>query len=201
MAGLLRWLIAMVLAFMVTLALFLFMRFLIEIDAVQIIHASETPNVSIAEYVEDEVPTTRLPPVQPNYEAPPAQPVIRSPQAQLPSEGTLTSYTPPVVTPEVDLTELSGALIAPAPLSVRTPPVYPMREQERGISGRCTVRYDILASGQTANLQVTNCDSAGFARASMNAVSQWRHEAISSRSADTIVNTGVETTLVFELEG
>ena len=100
--------------------------------------------------------------------------------------------------------ELGGAVlaaIAPPPIQVRTSPVYPESERRRGITGQCTVRYDVLASGRTANLQVTQCDSAGFARATLNAIQDWQHAAYTDRDPDQVVSRGLETTLVYELNG
>lgn len=198
--GLARWLSALFLALAITLAIFVFMRLLIHVDAVQIITPDETPRIEIAEYVPDAEPQPRTPPERVETLPPPASPQIVTERADLPAEEGALNYMPSTVTPAVELTAVTGQLIAPSPITFRTPPVYPSREQTRGITGSCTIRYDILASGQTANLEVTQCDSSGFARASLAAVQQWRHQAYRDRASDEIVSRGVTTTLVFDLE-
>lgn len=62
----------------------------------------------------------------------------------------------------------------PPPLDTRVEPTYPRSELARGVQGDCTVRYDILASGRTANVSIIACDSAGFERASHEAVARRR---------------------------
>lgn len=83
---------------------------------------------------------------------------------------------------------------------VRVPPIYPRREQERGIEGACHVSYDITAGGQPVNIYASRCDSPGFARAAEVAVSRWRHEPSESPDTDTIVMAGVTTELLFVLD-
>lgn len=195
-----RWLSATFLACAITLAIFVFMRLLIHVDAVQIITPNETPRIAIAEYVPDTRAQPRTPPEQIETLPPPASPQIVTERADLPAEEGTLSYAPSTVTPTIDLTPVTGRLIAPTPITFRTPPVYPSREQSRGITGSCTIRYDILASGQTANLEVTDCDSSGFARASLAAVQDWRHQAYRDRAPDEVVSRGATTTLVFDLE-
>lgn len=201
LTGLTRWLLACCAAFVITIALFLFMRFLVHVEGVQMPEAVPRPDVFINERIDPIDPQPRtLPQLEPVV-APPVTPTLTIESTGAPSEVGFTQVQPPQLAGPGTLTSMAPVAINPPPLSIRRSPDYPALEQRRGISGQCTVRYDILASGRTANLQVTRCDSAGFARASLNAVTQWRHEAYTGRSADAVISRGVETTLVFELEG
>lgn len=108
--------------------------------------------------------------------------------------------TTPVITFQAEPITAPPVSISLPPLTRRVDPVYPQREQSRGIEGSCTVRYDILASGATANVQVLACDSSGFARASVTAVERWSHASELGRPGHEIVRRGAETRLDFRLE-
>lgn len=198
---LVRWITAASLAVLITFALFMVMQILIRVEVITLPEPRPAEDFSISEYVPPVTLTPRTPPEREVVSPPPPTPVIHSDRSDLPSEsGSVFQHAPVQAEPNIGAT-LGGMIIAPSPIDMRVTPVYPAREQERGISGSCTIRYDILASGRTVNAQATQCDSSGFARASLAAVERWRHRSIPNEDPNRVVNRGVETTLVFELEG
>ncbi|WP_375549600.1 TonB family protein [Oceanicaulis alexandrii] len=199
-SGLARWTTAASLAVLITFALFMVMQILIRVDVISLPEPRPVEEISISEYVPDDRPDRRSPPEPEVVSPPPPIPTLDTQSSDLPSEaGPSFQTAPPTTQPDITAS-LDGMIIAPSPISVRVPPAYPARERERGISGTCTIRYDILASGRTVNAQAIQCDSAGFARASLAAVERWRHRSIPNEDPNRLVNRGVETTLVFELE-
>ena len=195
-----RWITAASLAVIITFALFMLMKLLIHVEVIRFPDVREPEVFVLSEAVpETEVIRGQRPELEQVDPLPVTPPIERS-RAEAPSEDGFT-YSSTPVTPEPEIGPVVGGMaLAPSPLSIRIPPVYPARELERGISGQCTIRYDILASGATVNLQVTACDSTGFARASLSAVERWRHQSMEGVDPNRIVNRGVETTLVFNLQ-
>lgn len=197
----LRWPLAVLGAAAVTFALFALMQSLIEADVITLVEPDPVTRITINFEVEpiDPQPESmgidQVEPVAP----PPLAPRLES-RAETP--GAINSvgvYEQPRLDPrEV----LQGQTIAvpPPPMTIRTNPVYPARELGRGVEGDCSVSYDILASGATANIQVVRCDSAAFARASIAAVERWRHAADTTRAPGAVIRRGMVTELNFRLE-
>ncbi|WP_199200582.1 energy transducer TonB [Alkalicaulis satelles] len=194
-----RFLLAGLLALGVTGALFLFMRALIEVAAPPPEDAPPVERIVINFKIADREPAPVAVMDIPAVEPPPPFVQIRTPSAAV--EGVEGVHlTPPIMAIQLDpITTPPVAFTIPS-LTGRVEPVYPQRELARGIQGSCTVRYDILASGATANLQVLDCDSPGFARASFSAVQRWTHASDLGRPGHEIVRRGVETRLDFQLE-
>ena len=199
LSGLLRFLVAGALAMIITAALFMLMQALINDDTVPVPVPEPTPtfviSFDIPDYKTTQMTLDDIEPVEP----PPMHPTIRTPAQPAPgvepmSMGALTIeyLVDPIAPPAVSFTI--------PPLTGRIDPVYPQRELTRGIQGSCTVQYDILASGRTANARVLACDSDGFARASLAAVARWTHAMEVGRPGDEVVRRGVQTQLDFLLE-
>ena len=195
-----RWVTAASLAVIITFVLFVLMQILIRVEIISLSEPREPEVYVLSEYVAPHTVTRPDRPQRVEVEPMPVTPAIERTSADLPSESGFTYSTAPVTPDPVIDTGADGVVLAPSPLSIRVPPSYPARELDRGITGQCTLRYDILASGATVNVQVTQCDSTGFARASLAAVERWRHQTIPGVDPDRIVNRGVETTLVFDLQ-
>ena len=195
-----RWITAASLAVIITFALFVLMKVLIHVEVIRLPELAEPEPFTISEQVTPHTITRTERPVLTQVEPLPVTPPIERSSAEIPSEDGFTYATTPVSPEPVIGAGLEGVVLAPAPLSIRVPPTYPARELNQGVTGQCTIRYDILASGATVNLQVTQCDSTGFARATLAAVERWRHQTVQGVDPNRIVNRGVETTLVFDLE-
>lgn len=197
---LLRTVAALGLAGVVTFGLFQLMQTLVAVDAAPVPAAAAPEPIVIAEYVDPARVTRRPPPQRPEQVPPPERARISPVERQGPVEGgfALSPQGRPTTGP-VEL-GLTGLTLAPPPVQVRVPPVYPSSELRRGVSGDCTVQYDVLASGQTANVTVLGCTSTGFARASITAVEQWRYETHPGLAPDQVVQRSLQTTLVFNVE-
>jgi len=195
----LRWISAAAVGALVTIALFLLMRALVQVDAVASTPVQEVEPFVISEYVPP-MPTEPRDPPQPDaFVAPPPAPVIQIEAQGLPDEAGVSGLVPPTVTLDAETIAGTVDISAPPPLTTRVAPTYPPRELQRGVTGSCVIQYDILASGVTANAQVVRCDSRGFERASLAAVAQWRHGVMSDQAPDAVVTRGLQTRLDFTL--
>ncbi len=185
-----------------TILLFLLMTVLARTDAPVLPEPREVIEIFLAKPVED-IDPVRGPrdPVLPEAVEPPPTVRLEIDRAG-PVEGPGRIETGPVRLGPVTLlgdmrpsiTPQSGAVV------FRAAPTYPPRELSMGIEGRCTVRYDVLGSGATTNIQALACDSAGFARAATAAVARWRHEADPALAAHSVAASGVTTEIVFTLD-
>lgn len=197
--ALLRFLMSGAVAVVVTTGLFMLMLALIHDESVPEPAPAPLPQIEISFDIPDrELTPDPLPEIEPVV-APPPQPTIPRTSQAAPGVESMT-LAPPAIEYTVEPISTPGVSISIPPLTGRVDPVYPQGELSRGIEGSCTVRYDILASGRTANLQVTACDSTGFARASLAAVARWSHAMEVGRPGDDVVRRGVETRLDFQLE-
>jgi protein TonB len=196
----LRLIAALGLAGAITFSLFMVMQALIateyapeaEIEASEVILSFHVPELE---------PTIRPPRpdrVEP-IQAPPPRPVIATDREAQPVEVGY-SLTPPAIENGAVMSGVDQIVLPPPPLDTRVEPTYPAREASRGVQGDCTIRYDILASGRTANLAVVACDARGFERASLEAVARWRHAAARNGDPNAVVRQGVTTTLSYRLE-
>lgn len=190
------------LAGVITVCLFGLMQALIASDAPPPTDGAEPPVVTISFDVPDREPPPRGP-RDPRLDAPiappPSAPRITAAAQARPAEGGFAATVPAIETDAV-MQGLDRIALAPPPLATRVEPVYPRRELALGVQGDCTIRYDILASGRTANLSVLRCDTRGFERASLEAVAGWRHAAARGQDQGAVVRRGVTTTLSFRLQ-
>ncbi|MGX6647372.1 TonB family protein [Maricaulaceae bacterium MS644] len=185
----------------VTFALFALMQRLIEAEIITLVEPEPVTRITINFEVEPVDPRPesmgidQVEPVAP----PPVNPRIES-RADAPGAmGADGVYEQPTLDPR-EVLRGEPIAVPPPPMTIRTNPVYPARELSRGVEGVCSVSYDILASGATANIQVVRCDSAAFARASIAAVERWRHAADASRAPGAVIRRGMVTELNFRLE-
>ena len=197
---LVRALAALGIAAAVTFALFSVMQALIATDEAPPAPVPAQPDITIR-FQPPEIETVRpsreftVEPVAP----PPERRRLVVDVQPRPVEGGYQTEAPPIDN-SVVMAGVDAIPMPPPPLNVRVEPSYPRTELNRGVQGDCTVRYDILASGRTANAQVMGCDSRGFERASLQAVAQWRHAAATGGDPNAVVQRGVTTTLAFRLE-
>lgn len=195
--GTIRTGLAIMLAGVMTFFLFIFMQALIRTEVVAVAEAPKPPTLTIAQKVTDIDVRPSSP--QPDFEAvapPPAPPVFETFDQGLPVEGSYR-IDAPVIDPSVDM-DTGPVITPPPPTIVRQAPVYPAREAQNGTEGDCTISYDILASGETANARVVSCSSRGFERASLEAIAGWQHQTVTGRPGNEVVQR-VTTTLEFRL--
>ncbi len=196
----LRFASALAVAAVITVSLFFLMRTLIAVEAAPPEPAVDQPPITIALEVEEfEIDPDLGPEPVENVVVPPSvRPPPVDPQAR-PTEALTTGIGP--IEADPDTTEIGVISRLPSPISIKVPPVYPSRELSRGIEGSCIIQYDVLGDGRTANAEVVRCDSPGFARASLDAVADWRHSVVMGDDPNTIVNRGLQTRLDFRLDG
>ena len=82
---------------------------------------------------------------------------------------------------------------------VKVAPVYPRRAQSRGLSGYCILQFVVTAAGTTADIQVVECSSSVFERASVNAAAKFKYKprVVDGEPIDT---PGVKHKISFEIE-
>ncbi|PWE16989.1 hypothetical protein DDZ18_09800 [Marinicauda salina] len=183
----------------VTLLLFMLMQVLIATEVIPPPAAPERLRVAISDVVKPYQPEPIGIDDIERSDPPPPRPDIREvDRGDAPGDFGSGYIAPAGPGPETGQVEPVAMVGGSTPL-VRVPPAYPAAEASRGIEGRCAVRFDVLASGRVTNIQVTACDSRGFARATESAVAQWRYRADPTRNPDTVALRGVRTELVFEL--
>jgi len=188
-------------AAIITVALFLLMRSLIDIGPVPVIEAEETPPIEMNVEVDDREPD-RTPPLDAVEPVEPPPPVRTSEvEPAVPDAGNpVENFTaPPVDRP--DLGDLSGPFRVdgdPTP-TVRVNPVYPDIMAQRGIEGQCTMMFDIMPNGRTSNVRALNCTHRGFERASIRAIENWRYDP-QIRNGEPVIYRGASTQLIYELE-
>lgn len=188
-------------AAVITVALFLMMRQLIDIGPVYPAAEVDRPDVVI-KFEPIDTPPDRTPdmilvdPVAP----PPIRPVIDTATNSLDPVTSISTHVLPVI----GRAEISGAgsiVITernPVPV-VRVQPSYPIRAAERMLEGQCTVLFDITPQGTTANVRPLNCSSSLFESASVNAVSRWRYSP-QVEDGEPVLFRGATTQLVFRLD-
>lgn len=201
MTAYLRTPIVLPFAAIITVALFVLMRSLIDIGPVPMIEADERipveMNVEVAPVeprsgreFETVDPVDPPPPVQ-TSEVEPAVPDAGNPIENF--------AAPPVDEPVIG--EFSGRIPIdgnPTP-TVRVSPVYPSLMADREIEGQCTMMFDILPNGRTSNVRALDCTNRGFERASIRAVENWRYDP-QIRNGEPVIYRGASTQLIYELE-
>jgi len=203
MGNLIRLIIGVPIAIIVTFALFTLMQTLILVDSVEIEDADEQLRFDINPQVEEVNARTRdtsINDVQ-QVDPPPPPPQVERQAADLPSESlsTIVGNIPEFSTPELNSGSVSfNVSDRNAQPLVRIPPQYPIRAQERGIEGHCDMRFNVSPDGTPIDIVATNCTSSLFTRAAVRSVERWRY---SPRVVDGVAQTrvGVETRIEFQM--
>lgn len=205
MASLIRLLIGVPIAGVITFLLFQLMQILIFTDEVTLEDAGDELRITISEEVEElqvrqrDVTLDDVDQVEP----PPPPPQIERQRAEAPSEDMSTIVGE---IPDFDAPNLTGADVSfdvsdrDAQPMVRIPPQYPPRAAERGVEGSCSVRFDVTPDGTPTNITITTCDSSLFERSTIRAVERWRYEP-RVEGGQAVWRRGVQTRLDYSLEG
>lgn len=181
MASLVRLIVSVPLAAVITFLLFTLMQILIFEDQVPLDEAGDELRISIADRVEDIAVRDRTVTVDDvdQVEPPPPPPQIERQRADQPTESMSTIVGG---LPEFDRPQLAGGDISfdvsdrDAQPLVRIPPNYPVRAAERGIEGRCEVTFDVTPEGNPTNVRILTCTNSVFERETIRAVERWRYE-------------------------
>ena len=179
--GMMRMLLGLVLATVVTLFLFWLMQYLIE-TADRSLNEDEAGNlVDFVRVKKDEevIRDNRKPKKPPPPEAPPPQP----PQPQLADlDANPNKIAISAVPVETDI-EMSGGFSLGVgegdylPI-VKVAPIYPNRALSRGVEGYCVVQYTVTRQGTTKDPFVVDgqCTSSLFNSASISAALKFKYK-------------------------
>lgn len=199
MVNLVRWLIGIPFAALVTVGLFVLMTVLIsaEFEPQEKLAAASfeiNPKVEDIKVIERE---TKVDKVQ-KVVTPPPPPMIERAQADKPTEAiaSLEGAVPDFEAPKIDRGNFKIAVSdRDAQPLVRIPPIMPTRAEK---SGHCTVRFDVSPEGQPFNVETTYCTQSLFSRASIKSVQKWKYnpKIVDGRS---VARSGVESKITFRL--
>ncbi|MEQ8406481.1 MAG: TonB family protein [Oceanicaulis sp.] len=203
MASIIRLLIGVPIAGVVTFLLFMLMQVLIFTDEVPLEERPEDIRIVINEEVEEidirqrDVSIDDVDAVEP----PPPPPQIEREVADQPSEDLSTQMgdLPEFETPELNNDNVSFDVSdRDAQPMVRIPPQYPPRAAERGTEGSCEVTFDVTPDGTPTNIRILDCSSSLFERSTIRAVERWRYEP-KVQGGNAVWRRGVVTRLDYQL--
>lgn len=190
------------LAAAITVGLFLMMRALIDIGPVPVFEAEAPPDIEIVIGVVEREPdrSQRARWVEP-ADPPPPPDMDFSDRA----DPAQQDFSPPAAPPPLGSVDVE---VDPRPVAadgnpipvVRREPFYPDRMAQRRIEGQCTLVFDIMPDGRTANVRTLNCSNTGFEQASIRAVEGWRYSP-QVRNGQPEVYRGATTQLIYRMDG
>lgn len=207
--SLMRILIGVPVAAVVTFGLFMFMRGMILAGDVELDERTAPPQLDIVSSKRDSDAVTRgAEPEQPDeVVTPPPPPEIEVQKAEAPQEslGAALGRLPEINPDDVggDDFELVIADRDEQPL-VRINPDYPPNMASRGVEGKCLMTFDIEPDGSTSNVRA-ECTSEsgrsapGFRRSAERAVARWKY-APRVRDGQAVKRFNQRTELVFQLQ-
>lgn len=196
--------ISLIVAVIVTYALFLFMHRLIAVASAALKEKRSIPPIELVppRQESETEPKKRNLPDKPKRKEPPRSP---RPTPAGPGMPEKTTVVVPVHESETDLTG-GGVLTRPvqgdaeAAPCVRVEPVYPRNAAQMQITGWVTLRFDIGPHGQVLNPKVVAAEPARiFDRAALNAVKKWKYKP-QVRDGQPTTTRGVAVRLTFRLE-
>lgn len=195
----LRWLLFIPLAAVVTFLLFNLMMALIagEFEAQDKFAAA---NFEINPTVEDIKVLKRETKVQQVKKVitPPPPPQIERQQAAKPTEAiaSLEGAIPEFEAPKIDRQNFKIQVSdRDAQPLVRIPPIMPPRAEK---SGHCKVQFDVSPEGQPFNVEATYCSQSLFSRPSIKSVQKWKYnpKIVDGRA---VSRAGVQSKITFRL--
>ena len=199
MGNIIRWLIGIVVAAVVTFALFVAMKILISGDF-KPQEKLEAANFEINPTVEDikvVKRTTKIDKVK-KVITPPPPPQIERQQASKPQEAiaSLEGAIPEFEAPKIDRQNFKIQVSdRDAQPLVRIPPIMPPRAEK---SGHCKVKFDVSPEGAPFNVSATYCTQSLFERPSTKSVSKWKYNP-KMLDGRAVSRTGVESKITFRL--
>ncbi|TGY88517.1 energy transducer TonB [Marinicauda algicola] len=204
MASIIRLIVGIPIAGIVTFLLFVLMDILISGGDFTPEEEGEDLRISISEEVEEVEARRRETQIDEVEEVipPPPPPQIERERADQPNESMETVVGD---LPEFEAPDLAGDQVSfdvsdrDAQPLVRIPPQYPPRAAERGLSGHCDMRFDVTPDGTPTNISAVNCTSSIFERTSVRAIERWRYEP-KIQEGNAVWRRGVQTRIDYQLE-
>lgn len=165
---LIRWILGMPMAALVTAGLFFMMAQLIKDKNVELPPEPPIRDFKITADMPPEGPTATKPPRKLPSDPPP-EPDLDFTKSGEPPKGPVVA---PVRVP-VDTTP-PGQKIMSGP-TIKVPPAYPESCRSRGIEGNVTVEFDVGPDGGVLNPRVISTPHSCFNRTVLKAVSGWKY--------------------------
>jgi len=199
MGSLIRWLVGIPAAALVTIGLFVFMTVIIagEFEAKE---KSAAANFEINPTVEDIKVTKRETKVKQvrKVVTPPPPPQIERQQASKPTEAiaSLEGAIPDFEAPKIDRQNFKIAVSdRDAQPLVRIPGQMPPKAEK---SGHCLMRFDVSPEGSPFNVDAYYCSSRVFERSSVKATTKFKYnpKIVDGRA---VAMRGVETKITYRL--
>ena len=195
----LRWLIFIPLAAVVTFVLFNLMMALIagEFEAQDKFAAASfeiNPKVDDIKVIRRETKVQQVKKVI----TPPPPPQIERQQAAKPTEAiaSLEGAIPEFEAPKIDRQNFKIQVSdRDAQPLVRIPPIMPPRAEK---SGHCKVSFDVSPEGQPFNVKADYCSQSLFSRPSIKSVQKWKYnpKIVDGRA---VSRSGVQSKITFQL--
>lgn len=199
MGNIIRWIVGIPVAALVTVGLFVLMMTLIaeEFKPQEKVASASfeiNPTVEDIKVIKRETKVQQVKKVV----TPPPPPTIERQQAAKPQEriASLEGAIPEFEAPKIDRQNFKIAVSdRDAQPLVRIPPIMPPRAEK---SGHCKVRFDVSPEGAPFNVVETYCTQSLFKRASIKSVQKWKYnpKIVDGRA---VSRTGVESTIRFKL--
>ncbi len=196
-----RFILSLPIAAVITILLFLLMRFFISgdfklADKEESVRFDINPKVQELEVRQRDVKPERTKDVKP----PPPPPAIEKQKAVQPNEGiasvsgSIPDFEPPSLNRGNINFQVSDRDAQPL---VRIEPIYPPRAAEQGREGTCEGQFDVSATGKPYNVRVT-CSSSMFVRAATRAIEKWKYNP-KIVDGKAVARRGVVTPFKFQL--
>jgi periplasmic protein TonB len=201
-------------AFVINLALFGLMPYLLTRNSASLTHQPEINRINVIRLKHTESPVKR------NNENPPKPPPERQAPKPAPPKPVMAKLTLPfdvnprlpggpdtLSLPVVPATQMAGLadifstgdLDSPLVVLVRIPPIYPMSAKNRGAEGWVKVRFIVHEDGGVGNVSVIDSNPKSiFDDAVVRSVSGWRFKA--GTIGGVPVKTWAETVVRFKLD-
>ncbi len=170
---LIRWIVGMPMAALITAGLFFMMAQLIKDRNEPLPPAKPSLSLKITPQTKETDPYEIKPPTKVLKETPPETEFEFSPVDRV--GGTRIDPAPFEIerTPPTD----NGVMAGP---TIKVPPAYPENCRSRGIEGAVTVEFDVTPEGNVVNARVISAPHGCFRRTVLKAVSGWKYPPASN---------------------
>jgi len=192
-----RFIVGIPLGLVVTVSLFMLMKFLVTPERSLIEEVVDTVAIDILRAQRDESSDTTRELERPTDQDQPPPPPPMDTRSERPDLEGLN-----VGLPDIDL-DFGGGDLGPIdgdiqPL-VRVPPEYPLRAAERGIQGRVCAVFTVTPEGTVSNPEVYSTDHAILNRAALRAISRFRYQP-KIENGEPVPRPNVRFCMDFQLE-
>jgi protein TonB len=165
-------------AAIVTISLFLVMKFMVTLDMGALPDKEENPRIEINPIVEPVDIRVRHEKLIREIEVtpPPAIPKIEKVSSTLPAEGIANNSWSIPNMDKIGIANMQIALEINRDIQpiFRSKPIYPQRALSRDLEGDCLAEFDVGINGSPFNIKV-NCTASAFERSARNAIARWKY--------------------------